>query len=460
MASQELQREDLIAFADVHRESFEADLKTLVEIPSISPSPDHREDQDRVAKAAAQIMRDMGVQAQIIQTPGSPVVHGVLGDDPSCPTVTVYNHMDVQPANEPEWKTDPFEMITQGDTYRGRGTTDDKGPALTALYGAVAARQAGVPINIKLLWETEEEIGSPNLAAGLQSALLRFATDSVVVSDTIWLTRGKPSTPVGLRGLQSFSVHLETADHDLHSGLVGGAARNPLTELGWLIGEMVDARTGEVKIPGFYKNVEDPSLNEAREFAVSGFSIDRFMADHELKSLRMTDPLDVMIAIWTRPTLEVHGLVGGYSGPGIKSAVPARAEAKLSCRIVPDQTCEEVLQLVTEFIHARIPDAKIVPHARLEPYKGLTHGGLADAVRDAYHFGFGQRAAFTREGGSIGAVPIMADVLNAPISFLGLSLPEHGYHAPNENFDWEQARGGMPMFARYFENLANAGKQT
>ncbi len=450
----DLTREALAKFADEHRPAFERHLKTLVEIPSISSSPDHKKDCVRVAEAARGMIESLGGQAELLDTPGTPMVLGRFDAAPGAPTVTVYNHLDVQPANEPEWRTDPFRFIDEGGVYRGRGATDDKGPALSALFGAVAAHRAGVPMNVKLLWETEEEIGSPSFEAGLERHRSKLDTGSVVVSDTIWLTRGRPSTPAGLRGLQGFRITLETADHDLHSGLVGGAARNPLTELAWLIGEMVDGRTGKVKIPGFYDDVEELTVAEARDFAASGFSVETFMKDHEMKSIRMDDPLDVMNAIWAAPTLEVHGIVGGYTGPGIKSAVPARAEAKLSCRLVPNMTCTKTLDLVTAFVKSRLPTAQVHKDARLEPYRGRTTGPIADAVRDAYHFAFGARPAFTREGGSIGAVPTMEQVLGAHVYFLGLSLPEHGYHAPNENYDWEQASGGIPMFAHYFERLS------
>lgn len=452
----ELDREALAKFADENRSAFEENLKTLVEIPSISSSPDHKKDCVRVAEAAKAIIESVGGKAEILDTPGTPLVHGTFAHDPGAPTVTVYNHLDVQPANEPEWRTEPFNFIVEDGRYRGRGTTDDKGPALTALYGAVAARRAGVPINIKLLWETEEEIGSPSFEEGLERHKDLLDTDSIVVSDTIWLTRGKPSTPAGLRGLQGIRITLETADHDLHSGLVGGAARNPLTELAWVIGEMVDGKTGKVKIPGFYDDVDEVTVAEARDFAASGFSVETFMKDHEMTSIRMEDPLEVMMAAWAQPTLEVHGFVGGYTGPGIKSAVPARAEAKISCRIVPNMTCQKTLELVTRFVKERIPDAEVIKDARLEPYRGHTTGPRAEAIRDAYHFAFGHRPAFTREGGSIGAVPTMEQVLGKEVYFLGLSLPEHGYHAPNESYDWEQASGGIPMFARYFENLSKS----
>lgn len=447
-------REALRAFAEENRAAFERDLKELVEIPSISSAPDKKKDMLRCADAAKAILEAAGAKAEILETPGQPIVYGRLEHSADAPTVTIYNHLDVQPANEPEWKTDPFKFINENGVYRGRGTTDDKGPALSALYGALAAKKAGVPINIAFLWELEEEIGSPNFKAGIVAHKDKLATNNIVVSDTIWLTRGKPSTPAGLRGLQGFTITVETAAHDLHSGLVGGAARNPLSELCTMVAEMGDGISGEIKIPGFYDDVENLTPDQERDFLTSGFSIDTFKRDHEVKSLRTNDPLDLMKRIWAKPTLEVHGLVGGYTGPGIKSAVPGRAELKLSCRLVPNMRAEKTLELITAFVKKRIPDAVIKPESRLEAYKGHTSGPLAEAVRDAYEFAFGSKPAFTREGGSIGAVPTMEQVLGVPVFFLGLSLPEHGYHAPNENYDWEQASGGIPMFTRYFDTLS------
>lgn len=452
-------REELRAFAEDHRAAFERDLKTLVEIPSISSDPTKKADMLRCAEAAKAIVEAAGGKVEILDTPGQPLVHARFDHAPGAPTVTIYNHLDVQPAQEKEWRTEPFTFVNENGVYRGRGTTDDKGPALSALYGAIAAKRANTAVNIHMLWELEEEIGSPNFEAGLKKHRDKLKTDSVVVSDTIWLTRGKPSTPAGLRGLQGFTITVKTAAHDLHSGVVGGAARNPLSELAWLYGEMGDGMTGEVKIPGFYDDVEPLTADQENDFATSGFSAETFKRDHEVSSLRTEVPLEIMKRIWARPTLEVHGLVGGHTGPGIKSAVPGQAELKLSCRLVPNMRGEKTLELIKAFVKQRIPDAVIQAEARLEPYKGRTSGPYADAVRDAYHFAFGSKPAFTREGGSIGAVPTMENILGVPVFFLGLSLPEHGYHAPNENYDWEQASGGIPMFARYFSNLAALGNQ-
>jgi acetylornithine deacetylase/succinyl-diaminopimelate desuccinylase-like protein len=352
----------------------------------------------------------------------------------------------------------PFPFVKKGDRYFGRGTTDDKGPALSALFGARAAMQANVPVNVRVLWELEEEIGSPSFAAGITAAKDRLATDSVVVSDTIWVARGKPACPAGLRGLQGLLFTLETGTTDQHSGVTGGAARNPIAELMKVVSECFDATTGRVKIPGFYDDVVPPTKAELEDFKRSGFTVAGFKKDHMFKSIRSSDALDVMKRVWAMPTFEVHGVIGGYTGPGVKTIVPPRAEVKVSCRLVPNQTGEKITRLITKFVKSKNPDVKVHVEGRLNPYRGVTAGPLADAVRRSVKFAFGKEPVFVREGGSIGAVVTMEKVLNAPVMFLGLSLPEHGYHAPNENYDWEQASGGMIAFARYFEEIGALGK--
>jgi acetylornithine deacetylase/succinyl-diaminopimelate desuccinylase-like protein len=230
--------------------------------------------------------------------------------------------------------------------------------------------------------------------------------------------------------------------------------RNPLAELLQVIAACVDGRSGKILIPGFYDEVEPLTPEEERAFLASGFSVETFKRDHQVSSLRETDPLEVMRRLWALPTLEVHGMVGGYTGPGVKAAIPARAEVKLSCRLVPNQTCAAALERIRRFIAQRNPDVEVHAEPGLDPFRGRTSGPLADAVRSAYRFGFGVDAVFTREGGSIGAVSTMERVLGAPVVFVGLSLPEHGYHAPNEFFDWEQAEGGIATFAHFFEQFA------
>ena len=451
-----VEKKALAAWADGQRAQFERTLKTFVEIPSVSAESERQPDIRRCADAAAQLIRDFGGEVRIIETDGNPLIHGRFTSGADLPTLTIYNHMDVQPASretEP-WNTDPFVFTKQGDRYFGRGTTDDKGPALSAMWGIRAAREAGVPINLNVLWELEEEIGSPNFESGIKPHADELATDHILVSDTIWVSRQQPACPAGLRGLQGMTLSLQTGETDQHSGVTGGAARNPLGELMQLVSEMYDARTGRVKMKGFYDDVVPPSRRELDDFRNSGFSIRQFKKDHLFKSLRSDDPMDVMKRIWARPTMEIHGVIGGYTGPGIKTIIPPRAEVKVSFRLVPKQDPKKIQRLVRNFVKQRNPDVKIEIENQMYPYSAPTTGPLADAVRDAVKFAFGREPVFVREGGSIGAVVSMEKILGSPVMFLGLSLPEHGYHAPNENYDWQQARGGMVAFVKYFENVS------
>ena len=451
-----IEKKTLAAWAVNEREQFEQTLKQFVEIPSVSADPERAGDIRRCADASVRLIRDFGGEAQILETSGYPLVHGRFTHSAKAPTLTVYNHMDVQPASketEP-WNTEPFTFTKDGDRYFGRGTTDDKGPALSAMWGIRAAREAGVPLNINILWELEEEIGSPSFENAIKANAKLLETDHILVSDTIWVSRKQPACPAGLRGLQGFTLSLQTGETDQHSGVTGGAARNPLGELMQLVSEMYDARTGKVKIKGFYDDVEPPSKRELQDFRNSGFTVKQFMKDHLFRSIRSEDPIDVMKRIWAMPTFEVHGLVGGYTGPGIKTVIAPKAEVKISCRLVPKQDPKKIQKLVREFVKQRNPDVKIEIENQMWPYKAPTEGKLADAVKDAMKFSFGREPVFVREGGSIGAVVSMEKVLKSPVMFLGLSLPEHGYHAPNENYDWQQASGGMVAFVRYFDNVA------
>ncbi|MCK6600794.1 MAG: M20/M25/M40 family metallo-hydrolase [Bacteroidetes bacterium] len=433
---------------------FEKKLQEFVEIPSVSLLPERAPDMHRAAEYGKTLLEEAGFKAEIVKTKGYPVIWGRHIVDPAYPTLSIYNHLDVQPGGEPEWKTDPFRFVKQGDTYFGRGTTDDKGPALSAYFASKLAIAGKIPLNLQFLWELEEEIGSPSYEEFITKKRKDLQTDSVLVSDTIWLNRERPAIPYGLRGLQAFRLTLETGEKDCHSGLCGGAARNPLTELAQLISELVDGKTGKVKIPGFYQSVKRASKKEIANFVAAGFDQEKFKKAHGLKTLRFSDVADLTARIWALPTLEVHGITGGWQGPGVKTAIPPRAEAKISCRLVPDQTPEEITDLMIRTVKKLNPDVQVHIEGGLVPYLGEFKGKYADAGVLALEYAFGATPAFTREGGSIGAVVTMKKLLGVPVNFLGLSLPEHGYHAPNENFDWRQASGGMKMFLRYFELIS------
>ncbi len=447
-------RKSLLDYAESQRASFEKTLSELVEIPSVSADPQHKTDVSEVVSRAADLMRRMGGEARVLDTGGHPMLHGRFEQSSDYPTVTVYNHLDVQPAEIADgWHTEPFRFIATDDRYWGRGTTDDKGPALTALWGSKYALAHGARVNIHFLWEAEEEIGSPNFESTIKKEKDRLDTDSVVVSDTVWVSRARPACPAGLRGLQGFRFMLETGETDQHSGTSGGAARNPVAELCQLIADCFDAKTGDVKIPGFYDDVVEPTKAEIRDLKKSGFSTQTFKKDHQFKSLRVTDPVEVMKRIWCMPTFEVHGIAGGYQGPGVKTVVPPRATAIVSCRLVPDMDGRKIVKIVKQFVKEKNPDVKVEAEHGLPAYQGHTEGPHPDAIRASMKFAFGKDPVFVREGGSIGAVVSMEKVLKAPVFFLGLSLPEHGYHAPNENYDWQQAEGGMIAFADYFRRV-------
>ena len=452
-------KQSILNYASSQRQRYEETLKEIVEIPSVSNTPERKADCARGAAYAADLIRKLGGEARLIETRGHPIVHGVFHRNPSYRTVTVYNHLDVQPAERGDgWNTEPFQFTRQGDRYFARGTTDDKGPAITALWGAKYALDNGAKVNIQFLWETEEEIGSPHFEGTIKAERERLKTDSVIVSDTVWVSRSRPACPAGLRGLQGFRFTLETGQTDQHSGTSGGAARNPVSELCQLLSDCFDGKTGKVKIPGFYKDVVPPTKKELEDLRRSGFSTAGFKKDHLFKSLRVEDPLEIMKRIWCMPTFEVHGIAGGYQGPGIKTIVPPRATAIVSCRLVPNMQGRKIIKLVKDFVKKKNRDVRVEVEHHLPAYKGHTEGAHPDAIRAAVKFAFGKEPVFVREGGSIGAVLSMERVLKVPVFFLGLSLPEHGYHAPNENYDWQQAEGGMVAFADYFRRVGEMGR--
>ncbi len=454
----ELNRADLVSFAKNHRAEYEDLLRQYVETPTVSVDPAHAQDISKGVEMVVETFKKFGAQAEVYRVrEGNPIVHATLAAGKNLPTVTVYNHMDVQPASketEP-WDSEPFVMTKRGDSYFGRGTTDDKGPALAALYGARAAVEAGLPVNIKFLWEFEEEIGSPNFEKIITKAGRALATESVVVSDTVWVSRERPANSAGLRGLLGFILTLETGTTDTHSGEVGGAARNPIGELMKVVCELYDPNTGRVKVPGFYDDVIPPTKKELSDWASSGFTVKGFKKAHKLKLMRSEDSLDVMKRIWGQPTLEIHGVTGGYQGPGVKSIVPPRAEVKASCRLVTQQDPKKIAGLIEKRVKELNRDVRITIESMAPAFLTSVEGPLPEALKRAMKFAFKRDPVFVRDGGTIGAMTSIEKVLKCPVFFLGLSLPEHGYHAPNENFDWQQASGGMVAFAKYFEEIAN-----
>lgn len=447
-------REMVSAFAAEKRAQFEELLGRFVEMRTVSADIGQAKEFQRAVEFASETLRSFGATVTVHKTPGNPVIIGEFVHPNAKKTVTIYNHLDVQPAQEPEWKRDPFVFANDNGMYRGRGATDDKGPALTVLLAAGFARQQDIPLNIRFLWEMEEEIGSPHFEQFVRANRRSLKSDFVFVVDSVWLGADKPTIYYSLRGNITGSMFLETATKDAHSGVTGGIARNPMAELMKVASQLHDATSGKVKIPGFYKSVRRLDPAEIRNLRRLGFDLKGWASAFGLKRIRVSDPIHAMIRAWFRPTFEVHGMVGGYTGAGVKTAIPPRAELKFSTRLVPDQDPEEIARLIVQRVKECNPDVRVQIHAKLQPYLGAFSGPCTEAAKDALAFGFGKKPVLARGGGSDGAVAIMQKHLKAPITLLGLSLPAHGYHAPNEYYDWGQTLGGIKTFARLFATLA------
>jgi len=249
-------------------------------------------------------------------------------------------------------------------------------------------------------------------------------------------------------------MFLETADRTVHSGVAGGVARNPIHELCRVAAQCYDPTSGKVLIPGFYQGAVKPSAKERANFARSGFDLKSWAKSYGLKKIQTHNTREAMLRIWCRPTFEVHGVVGGYAGPGVKTAIPPRAELKFSCRLAPGQDPRKAVLSLKRHVARINPDVRLELRGAIYPYLGEFSGPYANAASTAVRYGFSKRPAFVRAGGSDGAIVMMRRHLDAPLIMMGLSLPEHGYHAPNENFDWKQAFGGVKMLVKYFEQVS------
>src|SRR5712691_2784100 len=338
-----------LAYLEQHRQRFLDDLFELLRIPSVSALPAHRSDVGRCAEWLAEHMRGIGLEhVEVLPTAGHPVVYADWLHAPGRPTVLVYNHYDVQPVDPlDEWESPPFEPVVKDNRLLGRGAADDKGQLFLHLKAVEALLRAdgGLPVNLKFIYEGEEEIGSEHFEPFLVEHRELLEADLVVVSDTAMFDRGLPSICYGLRGIAYFQVELEGPNTDLHSGAFGGAVANPAEMLARLIAQLKD-QNGRITIPGFYDEVRPLSDQERAEIARLPFDEVRYRRELGVDELWGEAGFSPLERVWARPTLEVCGLWGGFQGEGSKTVIPARAGAKLSCRLVPDQDPERITALV------------------------------------------------------------------------------------------------------------------
>ncbi len=437
------------------------ELKEFIRIPSISALPEHREDMVRCANYAADQMRAVGLQrAEVMATGGAPVVYGEWMGAPGRPTVLVYGHYDVQPVDPVDlWTSPPFEPQVRGGELYARGSADDKGQVFLHWKAVEAHMRVNgrLPVNLKFLIEGEEEVGSAHLDRFMADNRELLKTDLVVVSDTSWFDRGVPSICYGLRGLAYLQVNLKVADTDLHSGGFGGSVANPIQLLAEIIAGLKDDR-GRITIPGFYDRVRPIGPEERQQFAGLPFDGEKFRREIGAKALWGEEGYTTLERIWARPTLEVNGIWGGFTGEGSKTVLPARASAKLSCRLVPDQDPGEILKLVSERIRELCPptaEMEIVPmHGGMWALTPLDHPAVQSAAR-AMERAFQKRPAFIRSGGSIPVVASFGSILGAPTVLMGFALPDDHAHAPDERLDLGNFFGGIRAAAFLWEELGS-----
>lgn len=455
----------IAAVLDADRPRAVEQLCDLLRIPSISALSEHREDVVACAEWLAGHMVSIGLEhVSVLPTGGHPVVYGDWLRAPGRPTVLVYGHYDVQPVDPlAAWQTPPFEPTLVGSTLYGRGTNDDKGQLFMHLkvVEAYLKETGALPVNLRMFFEGEEESGSEHLDAFVESHRDLLAADVAVISDTSMFARGLPTITTGLRGLVYLQVDLRVADRDLHSGYFGGAVANPCEVLCHLLSGLKDAQ-GRVTIAGFYDAVRPLTDAERRAWQELPYEPAAFAASAGVRetSLVGEDGYSALERMWARPTLEINGIWGGFSGEGAKTIIPAEAHAKMSCRLVPDQDPDTVAAAVRARLLDSAPssvqaDVRVL-HGGAPSLTPVEHPAVGAALR-ALERGFpGSRPTFDRSGGSIPVVATFQRVLGIPTVLLGVALAEEGAHAPNEHFDLDNFAGGMRSIAYLWEEMADA----
>jgi acetylornithine deacetylase/succinyl-diaminopimelate desuccinylase-like protein len=451
-----------IAFASENHARFLDELKALLRIPSISTLPEHAADCRKTAEALATELKRIGMEnVRLIETSGHPLVYADWLHASNKPTVLMYGHYDVQPADPlDEWHTPPFEPTERNGNLYARGAVDDKGQMYMHVKALESLLAAGgkLPLNVRVLIEGEEEVGGEGIAAYVATKPADLKADFALISDTELFAPGLPTLCVGLRGMIYTELEVRGAKTDLHSGMYGGAAPNPFVALAQIIAGLKD-REGRILIPGFYDDVEAPSAEELAAWKSLPFDEEHYRKT-EVGSKKLVGEAgySVLERTWARPTLDVHGMPGGFTGAGAKTVIPAKATAKVSMRLVPKMTPAKAFAQYKAYVE------KIAPGG-VEVNVRLIHSGdpclipvdnpYVQAATKALHEVWGKDTVFIRSGGSI---PIVGDLdrhLGLPSVMMGFGLSDDNLHAPNEKFNLENFRLGIQSLIRFLEEAGN-----
>jgi acetylornithine deacetylase/succinyl-diaminopimelate desuccinylase-like protein len=452
-----------VEYARQNQPRFLAELKDLLRIPSVSTLPQHKSDIERAADFLSAQMRNIGLEhVEVIKTAGHPLVYADWLHAPGKPTALCYGHYDVQPPDPlSEWTTPPFEPTERNQNLYARGAVDDKGQMfmhLKALESLMKSGNGKLPINVRLLLEGEEEVGGEAIAKYVQENPQKLKADFALVSDTEMYAPDLPTLCVGLRGLVYTELEARGAKVDLHSGMYGGAAPNPFVALAQIIAKLKDDND-RILIPGFYDRVTAPSSDELRSWKSLPFDEKDYL-DHEVGSTELTGESGYSVAerTWSRPTLDVHGMPGGFTGAGAKTVIPAKASAKISMRLVPNQNPDEIFKRYSEYVKSITPRGIQITIRQLsgaDPMLIRTDNHYVQAAKDAMKEVFGKDTVFIRTGGSI---PVVADFekhLHIPSVMMGFGLPDDNLHAPNEKFHIPNFYRGIESIIRFFQLLSS-----
>lgn len=441
-----------------NKERFLEELFGLIRIPSISSIADHKPDMMRAAEYWKETILKAGAdKAEIMPTKGNPVVYGEKMIDPSKPTVLVYAHYDVMPVDPIDlWTTPPFEPQVRDEKIYARGADDDKGQGFMHAKAFEAMMQTGeLPCNVKFMIEGEEEIGSPNLEQFCQENKEMLKADIILVSDTGMIASDIPSITVGLRGLAYLEVEVTGPNRDLHSGLFGGAVANPINVLSKMIASLTDEKN-KITIPGFYDKVIDISMEERSEMAKAPFELEEYKKAIDVKEVSGEEGYSTLERTGIRPTLDICGIWGGYTGEGAKTVLPSKAYAKVSMRLVPDQDHEEISELFQKHFESIAPESVKVKVTNLhggQGYVSPTNTKAYRAASKAYEQSFGKKPIPVRSGGSIPIISTFERVLGTKSILMGFGLESDAIHSPNENYPLYHFYKGIetiPLFYKYF----------
>ncbi|WP_421763851.1 dipeptidase [Ekhidna sp.] len=451
-----------ISYIEENKEQFLNELLELLRIPSVSADSKFAGDVRNAAEYLKERFKDLGTHVEICETAGYPIVYAEHIKDPNLPTVLVYGHYDVQPADPLElWDSPPFEPVVKNEKIYARGSADDKGQ----MYMHVKAYEAliktdSLPCNVKFMIEGEEEVGSENLEIFVRGNKEKLAADVILISDTSILSNDTPSITVGLRGLSYLEVEVTGPNRDLHSGTYGGAVGNPINTLCQMIASLQNEK-GEITIPGFYDKVEALSDEYREKMNQAPFDLDAYKKHLDIKAVKGEEGYTTIERTGIRPTLDVNGIWGGYIGEGAKTVLPSKAYAKISMRLVPNQDSKEITELFSNHFQSIAPvhvTVDVTPHHGGEPSVIPTDSVGYKAASKAMEKTWGKEPIPTREGGSIPIVALFQDVLGLDSILMGFGLNEDAIHSPNESYGLFNYYRGIETISHFYQFFTDMSK--